>query len=199
VCHANLALLAGGDGSSLGATGPLQAGSCVPAAAPNCVQTQTTGSFSVQAQLTGLRPGDLPTLRVPVTDAAGVPQGARDVACPPVGATGSVTCTGTVPAPGLVPRLGGLVELRVTRAGPTPTATLPAGPVPLLPPPVPPLGLAAPPPLWVPPVGPPGPPPVFLPPVAPAAEVPVIPEATSLLLLVAGLGVLLAGSWRRRR
>jgi hypothetical protein len=48
-------------------------------------------------------------------------------------------------------------------------------------------------------VGPPGPPPVFLPPVAPAAEVPVIPGATSLLLLVAGLGLLWAGSWRRRR
>jgi hypothetical protein len=164
------------------------------------VQTQTTGSFTVQALLTGLHPGDQPILRVPVTDGAGTPQGEREVACSLVGATGSVTCTGSVAAPGLVPRLGGLVELRVTRPGPTATATPPPGPVPLLPPPVPPLGLLVPPaPPGPPPVVPPGPPPTFLPPVAPAAEVPVIPEATSLLLLVAGLGLLLLGTWRRRR
>jgi hypothetical protein len=184
------------------ATGPLQTGPCVPAAAPNCVQTQTTGSFTVQALLTGLRPADQPTLRLPVADTAGVAQGEREVACPPVGASGSVTCTGTVAAPGLVPRLGGLVALRVTRAVPAPSPTPPVGPVPLLPPPVPPLGLpVSPPPLLPPPLVPPGPPPVFLPPVTPAAEVPVIPEADGRGLVLAGLvalGAVLALRVRRR-
>jgi hypothetical protein len=202
VCHADLVPVGGGAGPGplLVATGPLQPGPCVPAGAPLCAETATTGSFTVQALLTGLRAGDLPTLRLPVADAVGVPQGEREVACPPVGAAGSVTCTGTVAAPGLVPRLGGPVELRVTRPGPTATATLPTGPAPLLPPLPPPLGLPVPPPpVGPPPAVPPGPPPVFLPPAGPAAEVPVIPEATSLLLLAAGLGLLLVGTWRRWR
>jgi hypothetical protein len=44
------------------------------------------------------------------------------------------------------------------------------------------------------------PPPFVPPPQAAPGEVPVIPEATTLLLLAAGLGLLLlaTGRWRRR-
>ena len=188
VCHTTLAP---GGPAGLLLSGPLAPGPCSPPAAPNCVQTTSTGSFTVQGTLAGLPVGAQAVLSLPVVSAQGALLGARAVLCPPAGATGSVACSGAVAEPGVFPQLGGLVGLRLLAASPTPTAPPPpAGvlappvpPPPLLPPPAPLPAPAPPPPLAMPPVG---------------AEVPVVPEADSWALLALG-GVGLALGWALRR
>ncbi len=176
VCHATLAP---GGPNGLFASGPLAPGPCAPPAASNCLQTTSTGSFTVQGTLAGLPSGAQAALSLPVVNAQGALLGARAVLCPPAGPTGSMACSGAVAEPGVFPQLGGLVGLRLL------AAVALAAPVPLLPPPVAPL----PPPVVLPPL----PAPLVPPPPPPAApapafpKVPVIPEAESLALLLGGL------------
>ncbi len=185
VCHATLSLSAGG----LPANGPLLPGPCTPPDAPNCVQTTSTGSFTVVAVLVGLQPGDQVTLRLPVVSAQGMPLGTREIICPVADVSGRVRCVGTVDAPGVFPQAGGTVVVRVARGAPTATP-IPGPPLlppaALLPPPLPPVLPAA-------PLLPPSALPVALLPPPASAEVPVVPEAGSLGLLALGLGAL--GAW----
>ncbi|HLI29454.1 MAG TPA: hypothetical protein VKZ60_20495, partial [Chloroflexota bacterium] len=101
VCHATLA--PGGPGG-LVASGPLTAGPCPAPTAPNCLQTTSTGSFTVQGTLVGLPPGAQGVLSLPVVSAQGALLGVRGVVCPPVGPTGSVGCSGAVAEPGVFPQ-----------------------------------------------------------------------------------------------
>lgn len=166
-------------------------------ATDNCVQFTFTGSFMVQGivgVLAGLLPGDVPIVRIPVVNPAGVSQGVREVQCSAAGADGRAICGTAVTDPGFFVPVGGIVEVLVRRpvtATPTPAFAL-RPPVPLLPPPLP-----------LPPPGPPAPPPVP-PPLVPREgaafpEIPVIPEASSLLLFLAGGLVALGGLLTYRR
>jgi hypothetical protein len=179
------------------AAGPIQPGPCAPAATDNCVQFTFTGSFMVQGivgVLAGLLPGDVPIVRIPVVNPAGVSQGVREVQCSAAGADGRAICGTAVTDPGVFVPVGGIVEVLVRRpvtATPPPALAL-RPPVPLLPPP-----------LLLPPPGPPAPPPVP-PPLVPREgaafpEIPVIPEASSLLLFLAGGLVALGGLLAYRR
>ncbi len=202
VCHSILTFISTPGGpASLVASGPLTSGPCPAPTAPNCLQTTSTGSFTVQVTLVGLPPGAQAVLSLPVVSAQGAPLGTRTVVCPPADPTGRVVCSGTVAEPGVFPQLGGLVGLRLLAATPTATPTTgvvvapvaplpppPAPPPPLLPPPLPPVALLPP------PSAPPGP---LLPPPA-GAEVPLIPEADSLALLALG-SLALAAGWALRR
>jgi hypothetical protein len=176
--------------------GPIKPGPC---ARPieNCVTFEVTGSFTVSVRLVRLPPGVATTLTIPVQGPAGASPGTRSLVCPPADPGGRAVCGGVVAGAGIVPRLGGLVELTGAAPGPTATPTptapslnavlLPAGLAPLLPPP--------------PVLLPPPPAPAALPPfaAAPPPEVPVIPEASSLALLAGGLAAIGAGGWLRRR
>jgi hypothetical protein len=136
--------------------------------------------------LAGLLPGDVPTVRIPVVNAGGAAQGAREIVCIGAGLDGEAACNGSVTEAGIFAQLGGRVEVRVLRGG------VPLLPPLVLPPPPPPLALL---PL---PAGP------AIPPFAAGAvapEVPVIPEADTVALLLAGLLTLgaLAGRRLQRR
>jgi hypothetical protein len=203
--------------------GTIQRGPCPTLTTPNCLQLTSGGSFTVQGVLTHLLPGEVPTVRIAVVDALGAPRGIREVQCAPADPGGRSVCNARVAEVGILPQLGGVVEVRLARAPtPVPTATPTALPValPLLPPPpmplLPPRLLLPPPPPSVPPpgIGPgvpppaplPGQAPVALPTAGPAAstafpEVPVIPEAEGLLLLLVGLVAVgaLAGMQSRGR
>ncbi len=178
VCHA----LLGPSDPGASPRGVLQPGPCGSAGGLNCLETTTTGSFTLRVTLSGLAAGEVVAVQVPVGTAQGGALGTRQVGCPAVGANGVVTCAGGVAEAGVFPRVGGIVE--VQRSRPQPTATV--GVVPLLPPPLlPPASLA--PPLVVPREG------------AAFPEVPVIPEADSLLLLaLGGLAVVVGWALRQR-
>jgi hypothetical protein len=172
--------------------------------ADNCVQFTITGSFTVVGRLTGLPPGAAVSVIIPVVDASGRSLGTRTVSCGVASAAGIATCNAVVNEPGVFPAVGATAPPLATIPAPSAGATSTgpgSGPSvrPLLPP-LPPLPPLLPPPPPPPPLVPMPPPPVFGP--AAAAEpagVPVIPEATTGGLLLAGLLVLAGVSrWRRR-
>jgi hypothetical protein len=86
--------------------------------------------LAVQGQLTGLRPGDAPSLRIPLADGAGSLQGFVDFPCSLVGADGRAACAGTVGQPDTCVALGALLQVRASRPVPTPSATATASATP---------------------------------------------------------------------
>ncbi|HEY7067437.1 MAG TPA: hypothetical protein VII06_38630 [Chloroflexota bacterium] len=199
ICHADLTVVPNANSLTgvqfVWAAGPLLAGPCVPSDKTNCVETTNTGSFTVRATLVGLLPGDVPLIRIPVVNAAGLFLGTRDVACPAAGADSRSVCPGLVGEAGIFPQLGGIVQVLLTR----PTPPVPVVPVPPTPVQIIPIVLPPPPP--PPPPLPLLPPPMLLlpPPPLPMPEVPVVPEADSGALLLAALGALAAWAGLRRR
>jgi hypothetical protein len=144
-----------------------------------------TGSFTVQGAVVQVPPGAIPTVRIPVVNAASAVQGTRDVSCAAADATGRSACNTAVTEAGIFPQVGSTVTVFVNRgpllAAPGPLLVPPPPPPPLLPPPPLPQ-LAAP------------------PPPQPATGAPIVPEAGSLGLLMSSLAALgaLVG-WRARR
>jgi len=174
----------------------------------NCVQLTITGSFTVVGRLTGLPPGATVSVTIPVADASGRPLGTRTVSCGVASAAGVATCNTAVNEPGVFPAVGATASLLVTppaasTGAPSPSPLTNLSSIPLLPPMLPPP--PPPPPLLLPPLLSP-PPPLALPsplgPLpaagAPAPEVPVVPEADSAMLVLAGCLALALFAARRR-
>jgi hypothetical protein len=172
------------------ASGPIQQGPCPSLTTSSCIEfdSSSTGFQVSGVELTGILPGEAPTVRIPVVDAAGTSRGFREVQCAPAAVDGRSTCNAAVNEPGVFPQLGGLKEVLVNRVRPAPL------PPPLLPPLLP----------LVPPLPPPlGPSAPALPPIErlhPAAlpEVPVIPEAATLMLFGIGIAALGVGIGLRK-
>lgn len=180
-----------GQPSGVLAQGPLEPGMC-PRPLENCLTFTVNGDLAVSGMVRGGQPGLAPQVVVPVVDGQGRPAGSRTLPCLPADGATRSPCDARLPGAGQRPQLGGIVQLLGQASVPTATATPTARSG----------GIVAPP-----PVGPalllgPGLPPPLLPPlpgaVAPAGEVPVIPEASTAGLLVAGLAALavLARGWR---
>jgi hypothetical protein len=141
VCHADLTLVPDGGetGEVLVALGTTITGPCAVSSAGNCIQfTATATGLAVQGQLVGLRPGDHPTLRLPVADTGGAPQRLLDLVCSVAGSDGRSTCDGIVGQPAICVALGAIMQVRANRpalapsatATPLPTATLVPSPTP---------------------------------------------------------------------
>jgi uncharacterized repeat protein (TIGR01451 family) len=131
ICHADLTLVPDGGetGTILVAFGTTNPGPC--ASPGSCVQfTVIPTGLAVQGQLTGLRPGDTPSLRIPLADDAGSLQGFVDFACSLVGADGRAACAGTVGQPDTCVALGVPLQVRANRPVPTPSATATASATP---------------------------------------------------------------------
>lgn len=201
VCHSDLTVVPNADALTgvqfLWASERVVPGPCLSADQTNCVETVTTGSFTVRVRLDALLPGDTPLLRIPVITATGALAGSRELTCPPAGPDGISVCPGFIGDPGIFPQLGGVAEVFLTR--PTPPAPVggpptPVGPLvpPLLPPLLPPpsIGLA---------------PAPLLPPLLPGAlsalraEVPIVPEAPTVGTVLLGLLGLAGWAMGRRR
>src|SRR5205085_9426556 len=124
VCHAPLTPVPDGgeSGVVLVAYGRVVAGPCSVADLPDCLAFTTVGSYTMRGAVSGLLPGEIPTVRVPeALGASGA--GFRDLTCNAAGADGRSACDARVDAAGVTAREGGFVQVLVERAAPTSTPT----------------------------------------------------------------------------
>jgi hypothetical protein len=93
------------------ATGRITSGPCQRPGA--CLQFVSRAGFTVSGSLAGVPVGAIPTVRIPVVDAAGRPIGSREVRCTIADWTGRVRCHTEVSGPSVFPRFDGDVQVSV--------------------------------------------------------------------------------------
>jgi hypothetical protein len=124
VCHVPLTLVPDGgeNGVVLVAYGSVLAGPCSVTDPADCLEFTTVGSYTMRGTVSGLLPGEMPTVRVP--QALGMSgAGFRDHTCAAAGAGGRSGCDTRADAAGVTTREGGDVGVFVERAAPTATPT----------------------------------------------------------------------------